>query len=102
MPLAKHLRLFLALTLSVWCVDAVAQNQQQIEIEVYKDSLSIKTGLEKAKAYGEIGYRYRYINRDSAWHYTLMANEMAEEYKDVNLQSRTLMNIGILHLEEEF
>ena len=100
MPLSKHIRLFLALTLSIWSVDAVAQNQQQIEIDAYKDSLSIKTGLEKAKAYGEIGYRYRYINRDSAWHYTLMANEMAVEYKDVNLQSRTLMNIGILHLEE--
>lgn len=99
MPLTKYMRQFLSITLFLWSVIAAAQNQQQVEIEAYKDSLRIKTGLEKAKAYGEIGYRYRFVNTDSAWYYTRMANEMAVEYKDLNLQSRTLMNIGILHLE---
>ncbi len=100
MSLTQSFRsLLAAVVLLSFGLSVFAQNKVQLEIDAIKDSLAVKTGVERARLLGEIGYKYRFINNDSAWYYAQLANTLAIELQDENLQSRTLMNIGILQLE---
>ena len=100
MPLAKQLRLFLAVSLLLLsALDALAQNTTQATIDALKDSLSTKSGKERIEFLGDIGFKYRTINTDSAWHYVRQAYQEAEAFGDRDLQGRISMNLAILKTE---
>lgn len=100
MPLTKHLRLLTIasfLMLSGFC--ALAQHTTQATIDALKDSLALKSGKQRIEFLGDIGFKYRNINRDSAWHYVRLAYQEAEAFGDNDLQGRISMNLAILKTE---
>ena len=76
-----------------------AQNTPQSVIDALKDSLSVKSGKERIEFLGDIGFKYRTINKDSAWHYVRQAYKEAEAFGDKDLQGRISMNLAILKTE---
>ena len=76
-----------------------AQNTPQSVIDALKDSLSMKSGKERIEFLGDIGFKYRTINKDSAWHYVRQAYKEAEAFGDKDLQGRISMNLAILKTE---
>ncbi|WP_420386294.1 tetratricopeptide repeat-containing sensor histidine kinase [Roseivirga sp.] len=64
-----------------------------------KDSLVLKKGKERVEFLGDIGFKYRTINTDSAWHYVQQAYKEAEALGDKDLQGRISMNLAILKTE---
>lgn len=100
MPLSKHLRFLIIasfLTLSGLCSNA--QNITQADIDALKDSLVLKSGKERIEFLGDLGFKYRTINTDSAWHYARQAYKEAEAFGDKDLQGRISMNLAILKTE---
>ncbi|PIQ49771.1 MAG: hypothetical protein COW03_03370 [Cytophagales bacterium CG12_big_fil_rev_8_21_14_0_65_40_12] len=78
---------------------SLAQNTTQSAIDALKDSLAIKTGKERVEILGDLGFKYRTINKDSAWHYVLLADKEAKATGDRDLQGRISMNLAILKTE---
>ncbi len=100
MPLAKHLRLSIAVAFLLFLtLCSRAQSISQSEIDALKDSLVLKKGKERVEFLGDIGFKYRTINTDSAWHYVQQAYKEAEALGDKDLQGRISMNLAILKTE---
>tara|TARA_B100000965_G_scaffold395093_1_gene408135 strand:- start:5044 stop:7005 length:1962 start_codon:yes stop_codon:yes gene_type:complete len=100
MPLAKHLRfLIIASFLMLSGLCSYAQNITQADIDALKDSLALKSGKERIEFLGDLGFKYRTINTDSAWHYARQAYKEAEAFGDDDLQGRISMNLAILKTE---
>ncbi|MCO6360473.1 tetratricopeptide repeat-containing sensor histidine kinase [Roseivirga pacifica] len=100
MPLAKHLRFLIAATFLLFSgFHSLAQNITQADIDALKDSLALKSGKERIEFLGDLGFKYRTINTDSAWHYARQAYAEAEEFGDDDLQGRISMNLAILKTE---
>lgn len=100
MPLAKHFRLSIVVAfLLVLNLCSRAQSISQSEIDALKDSLVLKKGKERIEFLGDIGFKYRTINTDSAWHYVQQAYKEAEALGDKDLQGRISMNLAILKTE---
>ncbi len=76
-----------------------AQNITQADIDALKDSLALKSGKERIEFLGDLGFKYRTINTDSAWHYARQAYKEAEAFGDDDLQGRISMNLAILKTE---
>ncbi|RKQ43301.1 signal transduction histidine kinase [Roseivirga pacifica] len=100
MPLAKHIRFLIAATFLLFSgFHSLAQNITQADIDALKDSLALKSGKERIEFLGDLGFKYRTINTDSAWHYARQAYAEAEEFGDDDLQGRISMNLAILKTE---
>ena len=80
-------------------VNCLAQNTTQSTIDALKDSLSLKSGKERVEFLGDIGFKYRTINTDSAWYYVQLAYKEAEALDDKDLLGRISMNLAILKTE---
>jgi signal transduction histidine kinase len=93
----RHLSVILFLLFSGYC--SLSQTVTQSDIDALKDSLSLKSGKERVEFLGDIGFKYRTINTDSAWYYVQLAYKEAEALDDKDLLGRISMNLAILKTE---
>ena len=100
MSLLIHFRFLMTVSLLLICLFCVkAQNITQTDLNALKDSLALKTGKERVEFLGDIGFKYRTVNMDSAWSYVQQAYIEAEALGNKDLQGRISMNLAILKTE---
>ncbi|WP_020529098.1 tetratricopeptide repeat-containing sensor histidine kinase [Flexithrix dorotheae] len=100
MPLTKQIPFLIAVIILLFpsfCL--FSQHTTQSDIDALKDSLALKSGKERVEFLGDIGFKYRTINTDSAWYYVQTAYEEAVATGDKDLQGRISMSLGILKTE---